>query len=160
MPSPEEREARQQAHTRVVNEWIEDAHESIGVQGTEGFAEVLTGAGWRAVTRSGGFQSGEGIMSYDLDMPPYVDDIARWLDDDRAVHPCHGESAYKGFEIVMGIVRSVTEQVVRNSPRCVLVVVSNPLDAMCHVAHPASGFSRERVIGMVHLHDLMRAGAV
>jgi predicted dehydrogenase len=79
----------------------------IGVQGTEGFAEVLTGAGWRAVTRSGGFQSGEGIMSYDLDMPPYVDDIARWLDDDGAVHPCHGESAYKGFEIVMGIVRSV-----------------------------------------------------
>lgn len=37
MPSPEEREARQQAHTRVVNEWIEDAHESIGVQGTGWF---------------------------------------------------------------------------------------------------------------------------
>lgn len=79
----------------------------IGAQGTEGFAEVLTGAGWRAVTRSGGFQSGEGCMSYDLDMPPYVEDIARWLDDDRRVHPCSGESAFKGFEIVMALLRSV-----------------------------------------------------
>jgi predicted dehydrogenase len=79
----------------------------IGALGSEGFAEVLTGAGWRAVTPRDGFQSGEGCMSYDLDMPPYVADIARWLDDDAAVHPCHGESAYKGFEIVMGLLRSV-----------------------------------------------------
>ena len=79
----------------------------IGAQGTEGFAEVLTGAGWRAVTRSRGYETGEGCMSYDLDMPPYVEDIARWLDDDRQVHPCHGESAYKGFEIVMALARSV-----------------------------------------------------
>lgn len=33
MPDPDEREARQQAQTRVVNEWIEGAHESIGVRG-------------------------------------------------------------------------------------------------------------------------------
>jgi predicted dehydrogenase len=81
----------------------------IGAQGTDGFAEVLTGAGWRAVTRDG-VQSGEGCMNYDLDMPPYVEDMARWLDDDAAVHPCNGESAYKGFEIAMGIVRSVVER--------------------------------------------------
>jgi hypothetical protein len=37
MPDPDEREARQQAHTRAVNEWIEGAHESIGVR---------QGAGW------------------------------------------------------------------------------------------------------------------
>ena len=78
----------------------------IGAQGTDGFAEVLTGAGWRAVTK-GGAQSGEGCMNYDLDMPPYVADMARWLDDDRKVHPCHGESAYKGFEIAMAVLRSV-----------------------------------------------------
>ena len=81
----------------------------IGAQGTDGFAEVLTGAGWRAVTK-GGAQSGEGCMNYDLDMPPYVEDMARWLDDEGKVHPCHGESAYKGFEITMAVLRSVVER--------------------------------------------------
>jgi len=81
----------------------------IGAQGTDGFAEVLTGTGWRAVT-SRGAQSGEGCMNYDLDMPPYVEDMARWLDDDRQVHPCHGESAYQGFEITMAVLRSVVER--------------------------------------------------
>jgi malate dehydrogenase len=56
----------------------------------------------------------------------------------------------------MGIVRSVTEQVIQHSPDCVLVVVSNPLDAMCHVAHQASGFPRERVIGMAGVLDSAR----
>jgi predicted dehydrogenase len=83
----------------------------IGAQGTEGFAEVLTGGGWRAVTRdSNGPISGEGCMNYDLDMPPYIADMAKWLDDDAAVHPCNGEEAYKGFEIMMGICRSVVER--------------------------------------------------
>jgi predicted dehydrogenase len=81
----------------------------IGAQGTDGFAEVLTGAGWRAVTK-GGAQSGEGCMNYDLDMPPYVEDMSRWLDDERQVHPCNGESAYKGFEITMAVLRSVVER--------------------------------------------------
>jgi predicted dehydrogenase len=80
----------------------------IGAQGTEGFAEVLTGGGWRAITRdSGGVISGPGCMNYDLDMPPYIADMAKWLDDDQAVHPCNGEEAYKGFEIMMGLCRSV-----------------------------------------------------
>ncbi len=82
----------------------------ILVQGTEGFAEVLTGGGWRAVTRAHGLQRGEGCMNYDLDMPPYVEDIARWLDDDAQVHPCNGESAHAGFEITMGMLRSVAER--------------------------------------------------
>jgi predicted dehydrogenase len=81
----------------------------IGAQGSEGFAEVLTGSGWRAVTPNG-MQSGPGCMNYDLDMPPYVNDMADWLDDDGAVHPCNGESAYKGFEITMGVLRSVIER--------------------------------------------------
>ncbi|HEV2381468.1 MAG TPA: Gfo/Idh/MocA family oxidoreductase [Terriglobia bacterium] len=83
----------------------------IGAQGTEGFAEVLTGGGWRAVTRDQqGLAAGEGCMNYDLDMPPYIEDIARWLDDDSAVHPCNGENAYQGFEITMGILRSVVQR--------------------------------------------------
>lgn len=81
----------------------------VGAQGTEGFAEVLTGAGWRAVTARGA-QSGEGCMNYELDMPPYVDEIADWLDDEAKVHPCNGESAYKGFEIAMAVLRSVVER--------------------------------------------------
>jgi predicted dehydrogenase len=79
----------------------------IGAQGTEGFAEVLTGGGWRAVTRdSGGLISGPGCMDYAHDMPPYVQEIADWLDDPKKIHQCNGESAYKGFEVMMAICRS------------------------------------------------------
>ncbi len=82
----------------------------IGAQGTEGFAEVLTGGGWRAITKdSSGLIGGPGRMNYDLDMPPYIADMAKWLDDDAAVHPCNGEDAYKGFEIMMGICRSAID---------------------------------------------------
>jgi malate dehydrogenase len=55
-----------------------------------------------------------------------------------------------------GIVRSVTEQVRDGSPEAVLVVVSNPLDAMCHVAKDASGFAKERVVGMAGILDTAR----
>jgi predicted dehydrogenase len=77
----------------------------IGAQGSEGFAEVLTGGGWRAVTKHGAY-SGEGCMNYELDMPPYIQQMADWLDDPKQVHPCNFESAYKGFEITMGLCRS------------------------------------------------------
>jgi predicted dehydrogenase len=77
----------------------------IGAQGSLGFAEVLTGGGWRAVTAQG-TSSGEGCMNYDLDMPPYVQQMADWLDDDARVHPCNFDSAYKGFEIMMALIRS------------------------------------------------------
>jgi predicted dehydrogenase len=80
----------------------------IGAQGADGFAEVLTGGGWRAVTKDGAF-SGPGCMNYDLDMPPYIQQIADWLDDESAVHPCHFESAYKGFEIMMALCRSAVQ---------------------------------------------------
>jgi predicted dehydrogenase len=77
----------------------------IGAQGTEGFAEVLTGGGWRAVTKAG-VSSGSGCMNYDLDMPPYIQEMADWLDDDRKIHSCNFESAYAGFEIMMALCRS------------------------------------------------------
>jgi malate dehydrogenase len=54
------------------------------------------------------------------------------------------------------IVGSVTEQVVEASPDAVIVVVSNPLDAMCHVAHRVSGFPKERVFGMAGILDTAR----
>jgi malate dehydrogenase len=55
-----------------------------------------------------------------------------------------------------GIVRSVVEQAAPVSPEAVIVVVTNPLDAMCHVALEASGFPRERVIGMAGVLDSAR----
>ena len=56
----------------------------------------------------------------------------------------------------MGIVRSVTEQAVSQSPDAILIVVSNPLDAMCHVAFEAADLPRERVIGMAGVLDSAR----
>jgi len=54
------------------------------------------------------------------------------------------------------IVGSVTEQVVAQSPDAVLIVVSNPLDAMCHVAKNVSGWPKERVFGMAGILDTSR----
>jgi len=54
------------------------------------------------------------------------------------------------------IVQSVTEQLMEHSPNCVIVVVANPLDAMCHVALETSGFPRERVVGMAGILDTAR----
>ncbi|MGD8963934.1 MAG: malate dehydrogenase [Desulfobacterales bacterium] len=55
-----------------------------------------------------------------------------------------------------GIVKAVTEQVTAVSPNSILIIVSNPLDAMCHVAHHVSGFPKERVIGMAGVLDSAR----
>ncbi|MFN9213478.1 MAG: malate dehydrogenase [Gemmatimonadota bacterium] len=55
-----------------------------------------------------------------------------------------------------GIVRSVGEQVRKTSPNAIVIVVSNPLDAMCYVAMKATGFPRERVIGMAGVLDTAR----
>jgi malate dehydrogenase len=54
------------------------------------------------------------------------------------------------------IVGSVTEQVVAQSPDAILIVVSNPLDAMCHVAKNVSGWDKQRVIGMAGILDTSR----
>jgi malate dehydrogenase len=54
------------------------------------------------------------------------------------------------------IVGSVTEQVVAQSPDAILIVVSNPLDAMCHVAKSVSGWNKERVFGMAGILDTAR----
>ncbi len=54
------------------------------------------------------------------------------------------------------IVTQVTEQVVKYSPNAIMIMVTNPLDAMCHVALKVSGFPRERVIGMAGVLDTAR----
>ena len=55
-----------------------------------------------------------------------------------------------------GIVKTVTQQITALSPDTILIIVSNPLDAMCHVAYETSGFPKERVIGMAGVLDSAR----
>lgn len=55
-----------------------------------------------------------------------------------------------------GIVRSVSQEIARVAPHATIIVVSNPLDVMCYVAMKASGFPRERVLGMAGVLDTAR----
>ncbi len=54
------------------------------------------------------------------------------------------------------IVKNVTQEVAKASPNAVLIVVSNPLDAMVYVAHKVSGFPAQRVVGMAGVLDTAR----
>ncbi len=56
----------------------------------------------------------------------------------------------------MKIVKGVTEQVVRYSPECIIIAVTNPLDAMAQLALKVSGFPRQRVVGMAGILDTAR----
>jgi malate dehydrogenase len=58
----------------------------------------------------------------------------------------------KNYEIV----KSCISQAVKYSPNAIIVVVANPLDAMCHVALNASGFPKNRVVGMAGVLDTAR----
>jgi len=62
---------------------------------------------------------------------------------------------WKNEEIVAG----VTREIVARSPNCILIIVSNPLDAMCEVARRVSGFPRERILGMAGVLDSARMRA-
>lgn len=55
-----------------------------------------------------------------------------------------------------GIIKDVTKQIVAYSPNAILIIVSNPLDAMCHVAFDASDFPKNRVMGMAGVLDSAR----
>jgi len=55
-----------------------------------------------------------------------------------------------------GIVAAVSKEIARVAPQSIIIVVSNPLDVMCYVAMKASGFPRERVIGMAGVLDTAR----
>jgi len=57
------------------------------------------------------------------------------------------------------IIKNVTEQICKYSPEATLIIVSNPLDAMCHVAYNVSGFPKNRVLGMAGVLDSSRMRA-
>jgi malate dehydrogenase len=56
----------------------------------------------------------------------------------------------------MGIMESVTREIAAVAPDAKLIIVSNPLDAMCHVAYDASGFPKNRILGMAGVLDSAR----
>lgn len=60
------------------------------------------------------------------------------------------------IETNKNIVAQVTRQVVEKSPNCFIIVVANPLDAMCYVAYKVSGFPSNRVMGMAGILDTAR----
>jgi len=82
----------------------------IAVYGDKGMATTRIGLGWDAVTSSvPGVQGEPGCWNADHDQPPYIRDFADWLDDDAKVHPCNDQDAYKGFQIMAALCRSVIE---------------------------------------------------
>lgn len=99
----------------------------IGATGTEGYAEVYTGNGWKAVTKDG-LLRGDGAMAYDLDMPGYIQDMAAWLDE-GIVHPCCFEHAYAGFDVMMAMFRSAA----RGGQ--ILLPLANPADELEELKH-------------------------
>jgi malate dehydrogenase len=54
------------------------------------------------------------------------------------------------------VVKAVVEQIVKHSPNCIIVMVTNPLDAMAHAAFKVSGFPKNRVMGMAGVLDSAR----
>ena len=56
----------------------------------------------------------------------------------------------------LGIMKAVIGEAVKYSPNCILIIVSNPLDAMAQAAYKMSGFPRERVVGMAGVLDSAR----
>lgn len=63
------------------------------------------------------------------------------------------------LQVNFAIMQQVTENVVKHSPDCIIVVVANPLDAMAQAVYKLSGFPRERVIGMAGVLDSARMRA-
>jgi malate dehydrogenase len=57
------------------------------------------------------------------------------------------------------VVKAVVEQIIKHSPNCIIVVVTNPLDAMAQVALKVSGFPKNRVLGMAGVLDSARMSA-
>lgn len=72
------------------------------------------------------------------------------------VHRKPGMSRDELVTTNMQIVADVTRQVAEHSPDCMILVVSNPLDAMCHVVKHISGFPKNRVFGMAGILDTAR----
>ena len=101
------------------------------------------------------------ITMYDSRTIGVTNDYSRTADSDVVVITSGlprkpGMSRDDLIGVNAGIVKSVTEQVVKYSPNAVIVIVSNPLDVMTYQAHLTSKFPRTKVIGMAGVLDTAR----
>lgn len=129
----------------------EIANEVVLVDIKEGFAEGKALDIWQKAP----------IDLYDTRTVGVTGDYARTADSDVVVITSGlprkpGMSRDDLIETNAGIVKSVTEQVVKYSPNAIIIVVSNPLDVMTYQAHITSKFPRTRVIGMAGILDTAR----
>lgn len=101
------------------------------------------------------------INAYDTRTIGVTNDYSRTADSDVVVITSGlprkpGMSRDDLIQVNAGIVKSVTENVVKYSPNAIIIIVSNPLDVMTYQAHIASNFPRNRVMGMAGILDTAR----
>ncbi len=101
------------------------------------------------------------INAYDTRTIGVTNDYSRTADSDVVVITSGlprkpGMSRDDLIQVNAGIVKSVTENVVKYSPNAIIIIVSNPLDVMTYQAHLASNFPRNRVMGMAGILDTAR----
>jgi predicted dehydrogenase len=81
----------------------------LTVYGTHGYAWADTDGRWGAFTQNSGGQvlgeegPGWSVQEKEMLQPPYLRDLADWLDDDARIHPCNVDISYHGFEILEGL---------------------------------------------------------
>ena len=83
---------------------------AVTVRGALGYARVVLGGGWEAVTRRSGGRVETGPADISPGEPEHMRLLADWLDDPRRVHPSNLETSYHGFEILMGLALSSLER--------------------------------------------------
>ena len=109
-------------HLDEANFW-EDV--TVTVQGSEGYARVVLGSGWEAMTRRSGGRTESGPADSSPGEPEHLRLLADWLDDSRRVHPSNLETSYQGFEILMALALSSLERrrvdlPIRGNPEAIL----------------------------------------
>jgi len=83
---------------------------AVTVWGSEGYARVVLGSGWEAVTRRSGGRVEAGPPDNSPGEPEHMRLLADWLDDSERVHPSNLQTSYGGFEILMGLALSSLER--------------------------------------------------
>jgi predicted dehydrogenase len=98
---------------------------AVTAWGEHGYARVVLGAGWQAVTRDAGGRVESGPADDTPGEPEHLRLLADWLDDPARVHPSSLDASYHGLEILLGLVLSSVER-----RRVDLPITENPGDVL------------------------------